>query len=137
MVIKIFLLYGDHFKSSFFYFYQQCFHHHIECKAILLSYLMQIYQQRNFHLFCCTDRYICHVSNYRSPPTTVIFLPWNQLFRVMFLPFSIQINWCIVSHGVMMLVGANNALSGDLYVYFVIWELLSGTSKFIMWCASL
>ena len=68
-------------------------------------------------------------SYYQEPPTTVIFLPWRQLFWAMFHPFSIQIDWSIVSHIVVMLLAAIDALSGGLHMYFLISELLDGTSN--------
>ena len=36
-----------------------------------------------------------------------------------------------------MLIGAIDALSGYLHMYFLMSELTGGTSKFIMWCACL
>ena len=61
---------------------------------------------------------------------------WRQLFRVIFHLLSIQIDWCVVSHG-MMMVAAIDALSGGLYTYFVMRELSGGTLTFIIWCACL
>ena len=43
-------------------------------------------------------------------------LTWRQLFRAMFRPFSIQIDWSVTSRIVALLVGAIDALSA--YVLF-------------------
>jgi hypothetical protein len=44
----------------------------------------------------------------------------------MFCPFSIQIYFSVVSRIVAMLVGAIDALSGDLHTYFLMRELQVG-----------
>ena len=54
----------------------------------------------------------------------------------MFCPFSIQINWSFASC-MLMLIGAIDALSGDLHTYFLMRELSGRTLKFIIWCACL
>ena len=64
-------------------------------------------------------------------------LTWRQLFRAMFRLFSIQIDWSVTSRIVALLVGAIDALSGDLHTYFLMRELSGGISKFIIWCACL
>ena len=58
-------------------------------------------------------------SQYQLPPTGVIRLSSRQLF----CPFSIQIDWNVVSRIVVMLVDAIDTLSGDLYTYFLMREL--------------
>ena len=54
----------------------------------------------------------------------------------MFYTLSIQIELCVVSHGVVM-TGAIKVLSGGLYTYFVMRVLSGRTSKFIMWWVSI
>ena len=49
-------------------------------------------------------------------------LTWRQLFRAMFRPFSIQIDWNVTSRIVALLVGAIGALSGGLHTYFLMRE---------------
>ena len=53
-------------------------------------------------------------------------LTWRQLFRAMFRPFSIQIDWSVASRIVALLVGAIDALSGGLHTYFLMRELSGG-----------
>ena len=58
--------------------------------------------------------YMSYFSYYQLPPTKVICLLWRQFFRVMFCPFSIQINWSVVSRIVAMLVAADRSNSASM-----------------------
>ena len=49
----------------------------------------------------------------------------------MFRPFSIQIDWSVVSRIVVILIDAIDALYDDLHTYFLMRELSGGTSKFM------
>ena len=75
---------------------------------------------------------LCFSDVYRRESGTCRTLPFLKIIvSGNVSPFSTQIDWCTVSR-VVALVGATDALSGDLYTYFLMRELSGRTSKFIM-----